>query len=339
MVCDFITKTTGKNTPSAPLPPEKLQREFQYHFRELEFMCQAVQLAISISQIQGTNVQSMAESISPSALLKASHRIAEMMNKGGDMCVCEGILVWRRKCRAGEPWERYYSEECRIKVISDLAKMSKTCFSVRIDRIFLGSVDEVPADEGSGAHGDAINFSINVATSMRLESAANISEATAAATGDESLGWRDGQAVLIWPGIPSSATLDPEFDSILLESSTISPRDCRIGLANPEDLSEFAFYFKERRPGDTAFSPVDFLYVAKLCALDDHAEGTLTTAADGAPPHLKAADEVLREILRPPTPLRKEDQDTDGSFRTASCKADGEKSSRSKHGNSSNRKR
>lgn len=296
-VCEFITKATKGS--SAAMSPDKLQREFQHYFRELDFMVQAVQLAISVSQIQNTSAKSQS-TISPSALIKASHRVAEMYNKGGDMCVCEGKLVWRL-VGSEEPWELYYMEECRMKVISDLAKMSKACFSLRVDRIFVDG--DRGSDEGAIARGDAICFSINSATGMRLESAATLPEATAVASGEESVGWLDGQSVLIWTGTPASATLDPEFDSILLETSsnTLSPRDSRVGGECTD--SEFAFYFKERRLGDATFSPVDFLYVAKLCALDDHAGGTSTATPGGTPPHLKAADEVLQEILMPPRPV------------------------------------
>jgi len=127
---------------------------------------------------------------------------------------------------------------------------------------------------------------------MRLESAASLPDVTVV-SGDTELGLHDAQSVLMWKGQPSSITMDPEFHSILLESSrgTISPR-----ASNTEELSEFAFFFKERQPGDDTFSPVDFLYTAKLCALDDHNGGTSSTVEE-SPPHLKAADEVLIEIL------------------------------------------
>jgi len=298
-VCDYMAKTTSGNTPKSQQKMEILKRDCKHYLRELDFACQSVQLALTISQIESRDTKFTGSTLSPSAVLKASRRIEEMYNKGGDVCVCEGRLAFRV---VGGTWEMYYPKKTRIKIVSDITKMSRTCFTIRLDPLFMDP-DHDP--EAVTERRESIHFGIKTASSMRLEMRGTVNEVlgTHEDTNFASLtGLLDGQSALLWSGLPSKGPQDPEFDFALLETKQ-PPTILEGSVASNGNEEEFAFFFSERSPGDSAFSPIDFVYVARLCALDEHAEGTGTTLQDeeliNIPPHLNAADEVLREVLCP----------------------------------------
>jgi len=299
-VCDYMAKTTSAGSTKSQQRLEVLKRDCKQYLKELDFACQSVQLALTISQIESRDAKFTGAPLSPSALLKASRRIEEMYNKGGDVCVCEGRLASRE---VGGSWQLYYPKKTRIKIVSDTTTMRGTCFSIRLDPLFMES--DLNGDTVKERK-ESIHFSIKTAPSMRLELRGTVNEVLG--TTEDSFasltGLLDGQSALLWSGTPSKkGPTDPEFDSILLETRPQTILESIMYSNGSEDEEEFAFFFSERSPGDCAFSPIDFVYVSRLCALDEHAEGTGSTLQDeelnNIPPHLNAADEVLREVLCP----------------------------------------
>uniref|UniRef100_A0A0G4HPG3 Uncharacterized protein n=1 Tax=Chromera velia CCMP2878 TaxID=1169474 RepID=A0A0G4HPG3_9ALVE len=94
---------------------DRFSDHLDYLIRELDFACQSLNTALSFLQLQtqrggdqerregGTEVEIP---ISPAALLRASSRLQEMLGRGGDVCLCAGVLVvcplsdWIRRARA-----------------------------------------------------------------------------------------------------------------------------------------------------------------------------------------------------------------------------------------------
>lgn len=71
---------------------EKLVTRISGFLNELEFGISALNLALSIVQVQSSRGESTSSSFSSSALLRASGRVREMHGVGGDVALLQGVL-------------------------------------------------------------------------------------------------------------------------------------------------------------------------------------------------------------------------------------------------------
>jgi hypothetical protein len=299
-VIDFLDKvkfTTDDLDPFVRVLDPESRSKVDYFLRELDFACNSISVAVSIAKSFSINDASSTGRISPSALLKASTRITEMMNRSGDLCAFSGTLFQRPP---GGTWTET-SREATLKISQFKAVDPSDCpYLIRV------SWDS-----------SSLNFPIQTALSLRVSSCRDMQINLTSPTDSISLTW----AYKASPGRllhrnPSGA-LDPtelsldssDEDTLVVRGAAEVPRTLRARISSThingsETGSEFAFVYNTL---SCSLSPLDVVYIARLCVLESmrrtspiSTDSTVVSSPRSVSQnalHLEASDETLSALL------------------------------------------
>lgn len=192
-----------------------------------------------------------------------------------------------------------------------------------------GAIGDDDAQRGLNTSGP-LSFPIEVALDARLVTTTNMSLREESSRCLRGLGV--DSLALVWTTISSASDASclvevcsseyillpeacPEAQTLRRPSLGISPRTpappARSSTSGP---GRFAFVFDSRGiaeavRAEVALTPLDALYLARLCALDDglpsvQDSGCVDGGIGGCPPHLLSSDEVLAAVLQEGAPCR-----------------------------------
>ncbi len=296
-VTDFLDKvkfTTDELDPFTRVLDMESSQKVDYFLRELEFGCNSVSLAVSITKSSVNQCASESGRISPSALLKASARILEMSHRSGDLLAMSGTL-FRRSEQGWKPEKGdTVLKVCQFRSIDP----SDSPYLVRL----------------SLADGENMNFPIHTALSFRVSTVKTLG-----------LPIPDliDSAVIVWQLSETSkrrilhrnpsGNMNEEFsmdssdeDTILIRGAAevppaLRPRISSTHLCGPESGSEYAFVL----PPCSSMSALDVVYIARLCVMEAIRQPPLSDASNLSSPrptvyhalHLEASDDALYALL------------------------------------------
>lgn len=227
--------------------------KLEYLLSELDFACSSVNMAVSLTNIIKDTPADGGRYLSPAALLKASSRIQAMNSSSGDLVTIDGRLF--SKTEDESAWSEIYAlANLRLKRSNDSYSISIT-----------GSNDaqlNLPVSVNSG-------FTLTTIQSIGINPASSVDS-----------------AVLSWSQVASVARSEVSLESSSDAELVIVNTERRVTEAKP---TMFAI---ELRAAAEDWSPIELLYLARLCSLESTGRS-----------HLQVADEVLNETLSCCTPL------------------------------------
>lgn len=277
--------------------------------------------------------------VSLSALLRASRRIQDMCGRSGDMCACPGRLFvattvplpdvpiadsgssavcGRPDGHAGEEWTPMFSY-ATLKVTAKTEEKGRRKFTISVDnRVPLNPRDSSPIrDEGRGSPEKGLNNCTTLSFPIEVALDAHLATSGRMCLPERVRGALDpgiDALVLVWTGSETTKTEDvcAEFpDAVVVHDvdSSSRPRSAALQSRCAEEApgQRFAFVFDgsqgaaESRAGDAdvALTPLDTMYLARLCAADCALDDGHPQSPEACcPPHLMTSDEVLLELLR-----------------------------------------
>lgn len=350
-----------------------------YYLRELDFACASVTMALTIAQVaevqptlgaRSAGALPRHDSVSLSALLRASRRIQEMHGRGGDLCAFTGCLYSQAASNGHQGSERHNgngrsSEWAQVlslatfKIVSTVAsegKVRRRRYGIQVEsRLPLSLADGLSNQSSSGGIyeglGDEHGFSLNASDRLdfsvdaALDADLVVTSQLALPTGSSRCLARDlgvDSVALVWSESPqdaASAGLPP--DAVLLPQPSAGGSQPAFGAVGSLDLASvwhgrlaggstsrcpspgpagmfggspsagrrYAFVFDGPQgmhggsggldrgaESDYMQTPLDVIYLARLCAMDDVSSGP-EAGATAHPPHLLTSDEALAALL------------------------------------------
>ena len=298
-VLEFLDKvkfTTDDVDPFTRILDPESSSKVDYFLRELEFTCTSISLAVSIAKSFSVSSSGSGRVISPSALLKASSRITDMVNRSGDLCTLSGALYKRFP---GGCWSDPASD-ATLKVSQYKAIDPSDCaYLIRIS-----------------FRGESVNFPIQTALSFKVCSCMELGLTGFSSSDSLAIAWSYKAA----PGRllhrnPSGAldstalSLDSsDEDTLVVRGAAEVPRALRARISSThitgsESEAEYAFVYTTL---SSSLSPLDVVYIARLCVLESmrKCSSNETTALPSPRSvsqhdalHLDASDETLTALL------------------------------------------
>ena len=277
------------------------------HFlRELDFACNSVSMAVSITKSIGAVEDT--RQVSPSALLKASLRISEMTARSGDLFAINGTLYKRDP---GDSEWKLASSDCVLR-LTQLKSVDPS------DSPYLIRVSLPNEIATSGLH-----FPVHVALSCQVSTVKSLGLPIASLTDSLVVAWKycdsaPPQKRRVLHRNPSG-NMDSDLSRLSLDSSdnetilvhgaadvpaSLRPRISSTHISGPEAAAEYAFAYS-----DLTLSPLDVVYIARLCVLEatrqplgigsPGSEGSMSSPKQASlqPLHLEASDETLVALL------------------------------------------
>lgn len=303
-VSEFLDRAKFTSHDSDPftrvLDPESSAR-VDYFLRELDFACSSVSLALSVTKSLDSTLPRSAQGVSSSALLKASARITEMLNRSGDLCAVSGSLMRR----SASKWNEVSA--------SAILKISHYNTLDPYEAPYLVRVSFGTTDSG-------LNFPIQTALSLNVSSLASLGLINSLPVDSLALTWTyfgapdESNRRLIHRN-PSGAldttslSMDSsDEDTIVVRGHAEVPRTLRARISSThisgaESEAEYAFLYNF---SSTSLSPLDVVYIARLCVLESLCRpscGNDSTTLSSPKSvihsalHLEASDETLTALL------------------------------------------
>ena len=266
-------KRRGSSSSSSLTKSEQLD----FFLRELDFTCMSVNMAICMEG--ATPSTGCLGDVSPLALLRAHRRIKEMQGRSGHLCTLTGCLYQDLDggletdrdvaCRA-EEWRNHWTPALSLATFKVVAKLaSERRYHLEVESrlpLSQGDLPFLPPSDEETALAVGLNsftrmeFPIRTACRATLLTTGHLRLATASPSGPK----------------------DTLVDSLALvwdqEGDLGEQRD----RSQPKKGRRFAFVFDGRNSGgdreasgivpELAITPLDAIYLARLCAVDADAE-------------------------------------------------------------------
>eukprot|EP00933_Yihiella_yeosuensis_P000359 TRINITY_DN10053_c0_g1_i1.p1 TRINITY_DN10053_c0_g1~~TRINITY_DN10053_c0_g1_i1.p1 ORF type:complete len:317 (+),score=40.62 TRINITY_DN10053_c0_g1_i1:66-953(+) len=263
------------------------------------------------------------KSVSLLALLRASRRIQEMKGRSGDLCALTGCLYSQanysvtKSCEASGDWAPVLSI-ATFKVVAAVDKPRRYSLEVE-SRLPLSQQEGSPLPAfratsveeqlpGVGLNAKArLDFPVEAALDASLVTTGHL----ALPAGPSRCYSRDlgvDSLSLVWSEIGSATTPPSQLEAgkksgYPSSSSGVKSRRFAFVFDGPSRASVSPGSPEVRSCGsemELALTPVDALYLARLCALDDEnpaSRGSIDVQRSTPPAHLLTSDEVLSSLL------------------------------------------
>ena len=310
-VTEFLDKVkfvADEADPFTRILDSECAQKVEHFLRELEFACTSVSLAVSITN--STSKMFPNQTISPSALLRASMRISEMNGRSGDLFALSGTLLkWDE---AADKWN-LASLDCTLRLSQyKLIDPSDAPYLIRLS---------------SNNPNITLNFPIQTALSFRVETVQSLHLPLEGVIDCALITWKYCETACMKRRLlhrNPSGEMDHDLSRLALDSSDedtvvvhdaaampsyLKPRILSTHISGPELAAEYAFTFKR----NNAISPLDVVYMARLCVLESVKQVHIQSPVTPVPPevllsspksqtkpgavHFEASDEVLTALL------------------------------------------
>jgi hypothetical protein len=310
-VTEFLDKVkfvADESDPFTRILDAESNQKVDHFLRELEFACTSVALAVSI--VSSNSSLSVKQHVSPSALLRASLRICEMNGRSGDLFALNGSLM---KLEAHSQHWQVAASDCTIR-LSQFKSIDPRDAPYLIR---LSSNNPVLT----------LNFPIQTALSFKVGTSQSLKLPFEGVIDSSVITWSFSESTCTKRRLlhrNPSGEMDHDLSRLSLDSSdeetvvvhdaaslpaSLKPRVLSTHISGPELAAQYAFSFKR----DSSVSPVELVYMARLCVLESvrHSPATnpvLASAGETQLPsprssvrsgaiHLEATDEVLTALL------------------------------------------
>jgi hypothetical protein len=302
-VSEFLDKvkfTADDMDPFTRVLEPESSLKVDYFLRELDFACTSVSMAVSVAKSSQVDICAVGSQISPAALLRASTRICEMLNRSGDLCAISGTLFKRSEAK----WHELSS--------GSILKIAQYKALDPLDAPYLIRVSYGSSDSG-------LTFPIQTGLSMFVTTVKSLDLPVISPLDSVALSWKyttspeDSMRRLLHRN-PSGAldTTDLSMDSsdedtFVVRGAAEIPRTLRARISSthisgPDSEAEYSFLFNF---SSSSLSPLDVVYIARLCVIEslrrNSANDSTTLSSPRSiiqsPLHLEESDEALIALL------------------------------------------